>query len=143
MASPADIHREFLEAFNRRDFEKIRSLFHPQYTYTGGDGQEMTGGPDVGVGIVQMWASAFPDARLAIRRVYELGDVSIGEFSYSGTQTGEFMGIAPTGKRAQGIVCNVLEHRDGKVYREREYMDAMHLLSQLGVTQIPAGVTAS
>ena len=142
MASAADIHREFLEAFNRRDFEKARGLLHQQYSYTGGDGQEMTGGPDVGIGVMQMYASAFPDARLQIRRVYELGDVSIAEFSYSGTHTGEFMGIAPTGKRAQGIVCNVLEHRDGKVYREREYMDSMHLLTQLGVVQAPAGAPA-
>jgi len=142
MASAADIHREFADAFNRRDFEKIRSLFHPQYSYTGGDGQEMTGGPDVGIGVTQMYASAFPDARLEVKRVYVQGDTAIGEMAYSGTHKGELMGIAPTGKRVQGPICNVIEVRDGKIYREREYFDMMHMMVQLGVVQAPAGAPA-
>jgi len=30
-------------------------------------------------------------------------------------------------------ICNVIELRDGKVYREREYMDMLAIMSQLGV----------
>jgi ketosteroid isomerase-like protein len=33
-------------------------------------------------------------------------------------------------------VCDVIEVRDGKVYREREYYDQMTMMQQLGV--VPA-----
>ncbi|MBI5285700.1 MAG: ketosteroid isomerase, partial [Chloroflexi bacterium] len=38
--------------------------------------------------------------------------------------------------------CNVLEVRDGKIYREREYMDMFTMMAQLGVAGIPAAATA-
>ena len=148
MASPVDIegegngtgiHREVIEATNRRDWDTLRSLHHPQYSYTGGDGQEQTGGPDVGLRIAQMYANAFPDLRLELKRVYVQGDTAIAEMSYSGTHKGELMGIAPTGKCAEGNICNIIEVRDGKIYRERDYFDMNHLLTQLGVLQAPAG----
>lgn len=34
-------------------------------------------------------------------------------------------------------ICNVIESRDGKIYREREYFDMANILAQLGVTQLP------
>jgi limonene-1,2-epoxide hydrolase len=37
-------------------------------------------------------------------------------------------------------VCNVLEVRDGKIYREREYMDMATMMVQLGV--MPVGALA-
>jgi predicted ester cyclase len=55
------------------------------------------------------------------------------EFTASGTQTGELSGIPPTGRSVSADVCNVVEVRDGKIYREREYYDVMGLMQQLGV----------
>jgi len=39
-------------------------------------------------------------------------------------------------------VCHVIELRDGKIYREREYMDMMNMMTQLGVAKAPASVKA-
>jgi predicted ester cyclase len=50
------------------------------------------------------------------------------------------MELAPTGKTMALPVCNVIEVRDGKIYREREYMDMMTMMTQLGA--IPAPVAA-
>ncbi len=47
------------------------------------------------------------------------------------------MGIAPTGKSIDVCVCNVMEIRDGKIHREREYFDALTMMTQLGVVQDP------
>lgn len=55
-----------------------------------------------------------------------------------GVHHGELMGMAPTGKSVDLFVCNVCEVRDGKVYREREYFDAMAMMTQLGVVTPPA-----
>lgn len=55
----------------------------------------------------------------------------------TGTHLGELQGIAPTGRTVTARVCNVIEVKDGKIWREREYYDALSLMQQLGV--IPAG----
>jgi steroid delta-isomerase-like uncharacterized protein len=137
MSDPAAIAREYLEAAPRRDFDKCRQLFHPQYSYTGGDGQRQNG-PDAGMAVAQMFASAFPDGREEIKRIHTAGDVAIVEFTGSGTHQGELMGIAPTGRQVTMPVCNVIEVRDGKIYAEREYFDVAHMMQQLGVMPAPA-----
>ena len=51
-----------------------------------------------------------------------------------GTQSGEFLGVPPTHRSVEVHICDVIEMRDGKAYREREYMDMLAILTQLGVT---------
>ena len=43
-----------------------------------------------------------------------------------------------TGRPAEITICNVIELRDGKVYREREYMDMYTMMTQMGVVKAPA-----
>ena len=137
--SPTDIVREYTGAFNSRDFERARELLHSDYTYTGPDGQEQRG-PDALVAVLKMWANGFPDARIDIQNIKESGDTVVFEFVGRGTHRGDLMGIAPTGKSVTIPVCVVLEIRDGKIYREREYMDMATMMAQLGI--MPAGAPA-
>src|SRR3990170_1656095 len=126
MSDPATIAREYLESFNRRDFERIRALFDSGYSYTGGDGQRQDG-PQAGIDFVQMCLSAFPDAKSEIRQVHTAGDTAVLEFIARGTHQAELMGIPATGRKVEMPVCTVLDIRNGKIYAEREYMDMLHL----------------
>jgi steroid delta-isomerase-like uncharacterized protein len=137
--SPTDIAREYTASFNDRKFDRARELLHSDYTYTGPDGREQRG-PDAGVAVLKMWANGFPDARIDIQNIKESGDTVVVEFVGRGTHRGDLMGMAPTGKQVNIPVCNILELRDGKVYREREYMDMATMMAQLGV--MPAGAPA-
>jgi len=139
--SPTDIVRDYTECWNRRDWERYRSLMHPQYSYTGGDGQEQRG-PDAGLAVGQMFTTAFPDGRIDIKTLRSDGDFVTVEFTGTGTHKGELMGVAPTNKKVSMPICEVIELRDGKVYRVREYYDTMHLMTQLGVAKMPAAVRA-
>jgi steroid delta-isomerase-like uncharacterized protein len=137
MSSPTSIHREIADCWNRRDFDGLRSLCHSEYTYTGGDGNQMTGGPDAALDIAGMWASAFPDGRLEVRGVYTQGNVAIAEMVGRGTHAGHFAGVAPTGRSVEIVLCNVIELRDGKAYRERQYLDTLSVLTQIGAASAP------
>jgi steroid delta-isomerase-like uncharacterized protein len=137
MPTATEIHKEIAQAWNSRDFDRLRGLLHPDYTYTGGDGKEIGGGPDAGVAVAKMYAAAFPDATLEVRRVYTQGDTAIAEIVARGTHQSEFMGIAATGRAIEITTCNVAELRDGKVRREREYMDMLSMMTQLGVLRMP------
>ena len=137
MSDAASIAREYSEAWNRRDWAKWRELLHPQYTYTGGDGQVQKG-PEAGLAIGQMFGSAFPDGKSDIQKITASGDIAIVEFIGRGTHTGDLMGIAPTGRQVTIPVCDILEIRDGKIIAEREYMDMLTMMQQLGVAPVPA-----
>ena len=137
MSDPASIAREYLEGWNRRDWARWRELFHPQYTYTGGDGQVQKG-PEAGLAMGQMFANAFPDGKGDIQKITASGDTAIVEFIGRGTHTGDLMGIAPTGRQVTVPVCDILEIRDGKIIAEREYMDMLTMMQQLGVAPAPA-----
>lgn len=141
MPRSTDIVREYIECWNRRDWDRQRSLMHPQYTYTGGDGVEQRG-PDAGLAIARMFAAAFPDGRIEIVNCRADGDFVTTEFIGRGTHKGDLMGVAPTGKTVNIPVCNVIELRDGKVYREREYMDMMHVMTLLGAVSAPVSARA-
>ena len=137
MSDAAAIAREYLESFNRRDWDHIRDLFASGYSYTGSDGEKQQG-PEAGLAVVQMWANAFSDAKADIRQIHVAGDVATVEFQASGTQNGELMGIPATGRKVSMPVCTVLEIRDGKITAEREYMDLAHMMQQLGVMPVSA-----
>jgi steroid delta-isomerase-like uncharacterized protein len=132
MADAAAIHLEMLDLVNRRDIARFREMLHPDYTYTGADGVELQG-PDAGVAQVEGFVNAFPDLRLDLTHHYPCGDVSVIEFRGRGTHQAELEGIPATGKSLDVVVCDLIEVRDGKVYREREYYDQMTIMQQLGV----------
>jgi steroid delta-isomerase-like uncharacterized protein len=131
MSTPTTIHREVAEAWNKRDFAALQNLMDDQYSFTGGDGKEASG-PSAGIEVARMWANAFPDGRLEVRHVYTQGNTAIAEMVGRGTHTGNLLAIAPTGRPVEVVICNVMELRNGKVYREREYLDMMSVLQQIG-----------
>ena len=137
MSDAASIASEYNDAWNRRDWARWRELLHPEYTYTGGDGQVQKG-PEAGLAMGQMFANAFPDGKGDIQKITATGDIAIVEFIGRGTHTGDLMGIAPTGRQVTVPVCDILEIRDGKIYAELEYMDMLHMMQQLGVAPVPA-----
>ncbi len=51
----------------------------------------------------------------------------------SGTHTGEFMGIPPTGNTVDFDSLNMGEFRNGRAYRHTVMMDIPKMMEQLGV----------
>jgi steroid delta-isomerase-like uncharacterized protein len=137
MSDAAAIAREYLETWNRRDWDHYREMMHSGYSYTGGDGQKQSGA-DAGVAVGQMFANAFPDGKIDIQKVVAAGDTAVVEFIGQGTHNGDLMGVPPTGRTISIPVCDVLEIKDGKIFSEHEYIDIMTMMQQLGVVPAPA-----
>jgi steroid delta-isomerase-like uncharacterized protein len=138
MSKATEVMRQYLDAFSRQDLDGIRRLFHPKYSYTGGDGQRLEG-PEAGVAVAQTYFAAFPDLTLEVQRMHAAGeDTAVTELVARGTHRGELMGIAPTGRRVEIPVCNVVEVQGSKILAEREYFDTGLVLQQLGVAAGPA-----
>ncbi|MBV8816745.1 MAG: nuclear transport factor 2 family protein, partial [Acidobacteriaceae bacterium] len=60
-----NVHQAIFDAWNTRDFDGMRAMLHPDYTYTGPDGREQPGA-EVAIAVAQMFASAFPDATVEV-----------------------------------------------------------------------------
>lgn len=134
MADTSSIHHEMFDCVRQRDFTRLRELYHRDYRYEGSDGT--AGGIDVGVAVAETYTLAFPDLTFEIRHEIPCGEhTSVIEFTASGTHRGPLEGIAPTGRRVEIDVCNVIEVRDGKIAVEREYYDSLSMLRQLGVAE--------
>jgi ketosteroid isomerase-like protein len=50
--------------------------------------------------------------------------------------------VAPTGKEMELHFCSVIKVRDGKIVEERDYYDAMTIVTQLGLMPEPAASSA-
>jgi steroid delta-isomerase-like uncharacterized protein len=130
MDDTISLHREMFDAVKARDFDRVRELYHPDYLYTSADGQE--GGVEVAIANNETYATAFSDMELEIINEFASGDWSCIEWRGRGTHDGDLQGIAPTGKHVEGVACNVIQARDGRIYREHDYFDTLTLLQQIG-----------
>jgi steroid delta-isomerase-like uncharacterized protein len=132
MNDSAGIMKQYQEAMNGHNIDKVRQLLHPQYTYTAGDGEKLVG-IEAGVAVATMYLNAFPDLKLDVKRSIAAGDIAVSELIGRGTHKGEIMNIAPTGRKVAVPVCDIIEVRDGKIFAEREYFDSAIMMQQLGV----------
>ena len=71
----SNMHREFLGAWNRRDFEQMKTLLHPDYVYVAGDGKEARG-IEAGLQNAYIYARAFPDSRCIGLRFLSVAGIS-------------------------------------------------------------------
>jgi steroid delta-isomerase-like uncharacterized protein len=141
MANVSDIQRQVFDVWNRRDWDTYRTLLHSEYRYIGPDGKELIG-PEAGITVAKMYANAFPDGKLEVKNSLSLQNISVSEIVARGTHKGDLKGIPPTNKPVEVKIANIMEFRDGKIYREREYFDMMTMLAQIGVVKPPAHTAA-
>ncbi|MGH3004733.1 MAG: ester cyclase [Gaiellaceae bacterium] len=75
----------------------------------------------------------FPDETVAIERLYSVGNNVIGQWVCRGTQTGEFMGLAPTGRRFDVPECGIYTFDEKGLIKELwVYVDSGTIAKQLG-----------
>jgi steroid delta-isomerase-like uncharacterized protein len=76
--------------------------------------------------------SAFPDLRIAVEETVSEDDRVVLRWRSEGTQTGPFLGIAPTGQKVLVRGISIMRFADGKVVEGWDNWDQLGLLTQLG-----------
>lgn len=126
------VAQKYFDAWNNQDAETIKSLFITDGTYQD---------PVVGLLNIQsidsytknLW-EAFPDLSFSIPTADEIGiDKVAAQWVMSGTNTGPFMGLPPTGKRINVPGADFIEFQDGKIKSITGYFDSKATPSQLGM----------
>lgn len=83
--------------------------------------------------IAEQFRQAFPDLRWQLDLVLAEGDLVAARWTASGTHTGSWAGVAPTGEPARFSGVNIFRFGDdGKVAEIWNHRDDLGLLEQLG-----------
>jgi len=119
---------EYLEACNRHDLDALRSFIDPAVRRA-----HLPGGADAWISDLEERFAAFPDWR--VRRIQLLieDDRIAAHLRSSGTHTGQFRGIPPTGRHVNVAEFAFYRLANGRIVESTGSTDA-DLLAQLSAT---------
>ena len=80
--------------------------------------------------------AGFTDWHSELHELIAEGDLVVERFTAGGTQTGEVMGVPPTGREVSLPGINIFRLRDGRIVERWGRLDELGFLRQLGV--VPA-----
>jgi len=132
-----EIAREYFEAWNRRDFDRVEALVADDAEVVDFDGTVFHG-PSGARSNGEVYATAFPDGRIDIKSIVAAGNTAVAELVGNGTNDGPFGDVPATHREVRMPFCDVLTIRDGKIVRDRAYGDTATMLAQLGLMPEPA-----
>ncbi len=79
------------------------------------------------------FVTGFSNRKFIVKEIFASGDKLTKYWQFKGTHTGDFMGIPATGKTIDIEGCTIARMVNGKIVEERDFMDNMSFLTQLGV----------
>jgi steroid delta-isomerase-like uncharacterized protein len=104
-------------------------------------GVNLTGGGQISA-YMQTFFTAFPDLRIEVESMVEVGDAVATEVRFVGTHTGPLAGpdgeLPATGKRVDLPGADFMSVSNGKVTSWRVYYDTGTFMSQLGLGPAPS-----
>ncbi|MCC3767611.1 ester cyclase [Streptomyces sp. UNOC14_S4] len=131
----ATARRFFEEVAVGGNLELIDELFTPDYhDHDIGKETDTTIGTQVLKDDVIGWRRAF-DFRFALQGQLEDGDQVATRWTWRATHTGEFMGLAPTGRDVEMSGVTIFRFQDGRIAEGWWTYDLMRLARQLGAVR--------
>ena len=122
------------QAWNEKDWESLRDLHTRDWIdhnmppgFQDLDGLHAT---------FMLFTTAFPDLRFHPLNIIRDGDYVSSHYEITGTHTGEFMGLPPTGRQVRVRGITQLQMLDGLCAEAWTVVDQLTLMQQIGA--VPA-----
>jgi len=126
--------REFIEeVFNLGHVDVVSTYVSEDFVNHVGPPGNPSGRESVEHGY-QMFTAGFPDWHTVIEDVIAEDDKVVFRGMASGTHQGEFMGMAPTGRRVELPGVHIMRIAGGKIVEHWAFSDSGSLMRQLGAT---------
>lgn len=119
------------EVLNRKDLSVVDELLHANFAENVA-GQRRQIGVEGFKSARQRRNAAFPDWQVVVDDLIAEGDKVVVRATGHGTHSGDFMGIAPTGKRISVTWIAIYRVDNGKLAEHWQNIDDLGLLKQLG-----------
>jgi predicted ester cyclase len=124
------------EVWNKKNLALVDELVDAKLVLHAVGGPDLKG-PEGFKQFVNMQATAFPDFHITIEDMIAEGDKVVSRVTARGTNTGNFMDIAPTGKQMAITGIVISRFAGGKVVEGWLVNDALGAMQQLGVSVVP------
>jgi len=129
--------RQYIEAFNRQDTERLGQLVSSTNQSFQFSGMHSSMDWNRTKQFFAAFWSAFPDLSAKIEEMVAEGDKVAIRVINTGTHKGEFQGIPPTDKKVSFDGRDFVTLRDGKIVEQRASVDMMGLMQQIGAISAP------
>ena len=134
----AVVRRLYDEIFARGDFGALDQLLDPAYVgYDPPNAPRGMSGPAAMQQSAERLAVAFPDRRYQIDALIAEGDLVAARVSLTGSQTGQFFDLAPTGRRIAITGTVTYRFGAGRINASWGNWDNLGLMKQLGLFPAP------
>jgi steroid delta-isomerase-like uncharacterized protein len=122
------------DVFNSYDYDKLNEYIDDNFIEHSPDpGQKQ--GLDGLKDAFRNLKKGFPDYKLTINDIIVSGDKASVLFTFSGTNSGEMMGMRPTNKSVSVQGIDYLYFKNGKCSEHWGYMDMHNFMEQLGMSK--------
>ena len=125
------VRRFYEEVFNQRNLALVDQLFTTNHVFH--NPPTTLHGREEFKQLLSLYITAFPDARFTIEDMIVEGERVVVRYTFRGTHTGHYMGIAPTGKQVTQTGITINRFANGKAVELWGNVDDLGLLQQLGV----------
>jgi C-1 hydroxylase len=123
------IVRKFVEALNKKDLALLDDIIASDYI----DAQRQ--GPESAKQAMKMFYKGFPDLHMTIEDILAEDDKVWFRLTARGTHTGDFQGLAPTGKKIIISTVDIFRIVDGKAVQGWTVNDYLNFYKQLGIIE--------
>ena len=125
------IIRRWFEAENKKDLSPIEDIVTPDFV----DHTHQLRSREEYKKRITMFIKGFPDFHETIEDIIAEGDKVWVRFKFTGTHKGEYLGLAPTGKKITVECVDIFRMIDGKAVEEWEVADGLDSLKQLSLIE--------
>ena len=136
----ASARRLMEESWHEGDFSLIDELVDPSFV-SHDPGPEDIRGPDALKRVIATQREAFPDFRFEIQELFAHEDKVVARWRASGTHRGEFLGLAPTERRATVEGLSIDRWAGDRIVESWIAYDVLSILQQLGAAPAPGSTT--
>ena len=124
------------QVWNGQNLEAADEIFTADHVYHDSLLPGLPKGPE---GVRQRrcaYLAAMPDAKVTLHRILTDGQHVAADWTYTGTNTGEIMGMPPTGKTGSIGGSHFFRFEGDRIAETWTYPDNLGLLEQLGLVSI-------
>jgi steroid delta-isomerase-like uncharacterized protein len=135
-ASPSSLAERFAATLSAHDIDGFAALFSDSYVNhqvsAAAPQPPANVSPKQGtVAFFKARLTGLPDLKVAIEAMVADKDHVAASFVYTGTHTGTYLGVAPTGRSLRFTSCDILRVQDGRIAEHWGMGDIAGVLAQL------------
>jgi steroid delta-isomerase-like uncharacterized protein len=126
-----NIVRRYQDAYNAGDFEALAEVMATN-VQTPNIARGMPPGLEGAIVVHQTTLLGMPDYHTTIEDLIAEGDKVVARVTMTGTHTGDFWGVPPTGRRVNLTAIYIVRIADGKIVEHWGEEDGIKVFKQLG-----------